>query len=145
MNNLVDGSGQDATQQGHRRNQSLIAMADEEGSAMNMDMNMNMNMEEGLQYSQVPWDGIENAEWCRAPVEPRLPYDDCQWDSFVFEFGVHGGLTNALHFVLKGTYVRPVVAYFCDLRVSVSKKRNSSYIIVLLSVELRFDETVKEK
>ena len=104
MNNLVDGSGQDATQQGHRRNQSLIAMADEEGSAMNMDMNMNMNMEEGLQYSQVPWDGIENAEWCRAPVEPRLPYDDCQWDSFVFEFGVHGGLTNALHFVLKGTY-----------------------------------------
>lgn len=53
----------------------------------------------------VPWSGIENAEWCKPPAEPQLPYEDCQWDSFVLEFGVHGGLTNALHFILKGMFL----------------------------------------
>lgn len=53
--------------------------------------------------SNVPWSGIEKAEWCQAPSEPPLAYEDCQWDTWVFKFGVHGGLTNALHFILKGT------------------------------------------
>ncbi len=44
--------------------------------------------------SNVPWNGIENAEWCQAPVEDPLPYENCRWDSFVFQFGVHGGLTK---------------------------------------------------
>ena len=57
------------------------------------------------EYSYVPWNGIDQAEWCQAPVEDVLPYEDCKWDSFVFEFGVHGGLTNALHFILKGEHI----------------------------------------
>ena len=52
--------------------------------------------------STVPWSGIQNAEWCQASTEPRLPYEDCEWDTWIFKFGVHGGLTNALHFILKG-------------------------------------------
>jgi len=49
-----------------------------------------------------PWAGIQSAQWCLAPEDPPLPYDDCKFDSFVFRFGVHGGLTNALHFLMKG-------------------------------------------
>ena len=48
--------------------------------------------------SNVPWDRVENAEWCQAQFEDPLPYyENCRWDSFVFQFGVHGGLTNALY------------------------------------------------
>ena len=54
--------------------------------------------------STVPWSGVENAEWCQAPSEPPLNYEECKWKTWVFKFGVHGGLTNALHFILKGAY-----------------------------------------
>ena len=61
-----------------------------------------------LGYSYVEWHGIDHAEWCQAPIDPPLPYEDCAWGSFVFQFGVHGGLTNALHFILKGKFGRHV-------------------------------------
>lgn len=50
----------------------------------------------------VPFNGIENAEWCQAPKLPSLPYEDCEYDDFVFRFGVRGGLTNVFNFLLKG-------------------------------------------
>ena len=50
----------------------------------------------------MPAQDILQSEWCKAPSEPPLPYDKCRWDSMVMRFGVYGGLTNALHFILKG-------------------------------------------
>ena len=49
-----------------------------------------------------PAQDILQSEWCSAPTEPPIPYDKCRWDSMVMRFGVYGGLTNALHFILKG-------------------------------------------
>ena len=49
-----------------------------------------------------PAQDILQSEWCTAPTEPPIPYDRCRWDSMVMRFGVYGGLTNALHFILKG-------------------------------------------
>lgn len=46
--------------------------------------------------------GIENAEWCKPPTEDPLPYEECKFKDSIFRIGVHGGLTNALHFILKG-------------------------------------------
>ena len=46
--------------------------------------------------------GIENAEWCNPPTEEPLPYEQCKFTDSIFRIGVHGGLTNALHFILKG-------------------------------------------
>ena len=55
-----------------------------------------------IEQSDVPWSGIENAEWCQSPAEPPLPYGNCEYDSWVFRIPVYGGLTNALHFIMKG-------------------------------------------
>ena len=55
--------------------------------------------------TDVPFDGILTSEWCLEPSEPPIPYDRCRYDdkySILFRFGVYGGLTNALHFILKG-------------------------------------------
>ena len=49
-----------------------------------------------------PAQDILQSEWCTAPAEPPIPYDSCRWDSIVMKFGVYGGLTNALGFILKG-------------------------------------------
>ncbi len=67
--------------------------------------------------SSVPWDGIENAQWCKATNLEPLPYDGCRWNSFMFRFPVRGGLTNALHFIMKGelTYLNAkALLYFHD-------------------------------
>ena len=55
------------------------------------------------QFSHNPFGGIETSEWCVEPAEPPIPYDRCKFDSIMFRFGVYGGLTNALHFILKGS------------------------------------------
>ena len=55
-----------------------------------------------LRGATQPFNGIENSEWCKEPAEPPIPYDDCQFNAIMFRFGVYGGLTNALHFILKG-------------------------------------------
>ena len=46
--------------------------------------------------------GIRNSEWCLPPVEEPLPFDKCRHSDTIFRIGVHGGLTNAIHFILKG-------------------------------------------
>eukprot|EP00956_Cyclotella_meneghiniana_P042356 scaffold248428_cov54-Cyclotella_meneghiniana.AAC.1 len=55
------------------------------------------------EVSDNPFGGIETSEWCVEPAEPPIPYDRCKFDSIMFRFGVYGGLTNALHFILKGS------------------------------------------
>lgn len=57
---------------------------------------------EEVEESSVQWSGITNAEWCQSPTEPPLPYGNCEYDSWVFRIPVYGGLTNALHFIMKG-------------------------------------------
>ena len=52
--------------------------------------------------SRSAFSGIENAEWCKPPTEEPLTYDECRFKDSIFRIGVHGGLTNALHFILKG-------------------------------------------
>lgn len=52
--------------------------------------------------SRYTFSGIQNAEWCKPPTEDPLPYDQCKFTDSIFRIGVHGGLTNALHFILKG-------------------------------------------
>ena len=84
----------------HRRNQALLD-PDDVVSSMRTRLDHN-NRTATSTTSDVPWNGIKEAEWCMDPKDPPLPYDDCKWNSFLFEFGVHGGLTNALHFILKG-------------------------------------------
>jgi len=66
--------------------------------------------------SNVPWEGIENAQWCQAPTEEPLPYYNCEWYSFVFRIPVYGGLTNALHFIMKGAIwsFEESVCFFVD-------------------------------
>ena len=55
----------------------------------------------GIEKSNVPFDGILHSEWCKAPEEPPLPYFNCKRDKLM-RIGVYGGLTNALGFILKG-------------------------------------------
>ena len=43
-----------------------------------------------------------DAEWCKPHPAPLLPYDDCENREVVYKFGVWGGLTNALGFLMKG-------------------------------------------
>lgn len=50
----------------------------------------------------VPFDGIMKSEWCLAPAYEPLPFEDCKFTDFMFRFPANGGLTNALHFILKG-------------------------------------------
>lgn len=47
-------------------------------------------------------DFFADAEWCLPPNSPPLQYDDCPNKSKLYKYGVYGGLTNALGFILKG-------------------------------------------
>lgn len=75
------------------------------------------------QKSNVPWNGIENAEWCQAPTAPPLPFDECKWRSFAFRFPADGGLTNALHFIMKGALwaFQESVCFYVDELTTVPK------------------------
>ena len=43
------------------------------------------------------------SEFCRPPLEDPLPYEKCSNRTLVYRYGVYGGMTNALNFILKGT------------------------------------------
>uniref|UniRef100_A0A7S4JJJ0 Uncharacterized protein n=1 Tax=Odontella aurita TaxID=265563 RepID=A0A7S4JJJ0_9STRA len=48
-------------------------------------------------------DFFAGAEWCQPPKSPPLNYDACKDHTFVYKYGVWGGMTNALNFLLRGT------------------------------------------
>eukprot|EP00551_Chaetoceros_affinis_P014545 CAMPEP_0203703576 /NCGR_PEP_ID=MMETSP0091-20130426/43669_1 /ASSEMBLY_ACC=CAM_ASM_001089 /TAXON_ID=426623 /ORGANISM="Chaetoceros affinis, Strain CCMP159" /LENGTH=389 /DNA_ID=CAMNT_0050578279 /DNA_START=333 /DNA_END=1502 /DNA_ORIENTATION=- len=70
------------------------------------------------------FDGIENCEWCKASEYPPLPYDKCKHKDFLFRFGVYGGLTNALHFLLKGAVwaFEEDICFFVDERGPIQSR-----------------------
>ena len=73
--------------------------------ASSLDEKLYDQIEQHKIATDVLFDGISTSEWCLEPSEPPIPYDRCRYDdkySILFQFGVYGGLTNALHFILKG-------------------------------------------
>jgi len=67
---------------------------------------------------KVEFNGIKKAEWCIEPQYPPLPFEDCKFKEFLFRYPMNGGLTNALHFALKGAIwaYEENVCYFIDER-----------------------------
>lgn len=74
--------------------------------------------------SHVVFTGIETAEWCKEPEFPKIDYKKCKHQDFLFRFGVYGGLTNALHFILKGAIwaLEEDVCFFVDQRGPTKSK-----------------------
>mmetsp|Transcript_26394 Transcript_26394/g.39025 ORF Transcript_26394/g.39025 Transcript_26394/m.39025 type:complete len:417 (+) Transcript_26394:75-1325(+) len=84
-------------------NDSFLPVSGDPNDVLNRKLQLDQEQSFAeIEQSNVPWSGIENAEWCQSPTEPPLPYGNCEYDSWVFRIPVYGGLTNALHFIMKG-------------------------------------------
>ncbi|KAL7529880.1 hypothetical protein ACHAXR_003205, partial [Thalassiosira sp. AJA248-18] len=56
--------------------------------------------------SDVPWNGIQNAQWCRPPEEdahpsPPIDYNQCEDDGQLIDMDINGGMTSQLNKILK--------------------------------------------